>query len=156
MTQIPIDCPEPPNFRKIRGIRERSGIRFPSTPKGKGFISVFHHRGAGHPSHKSVWLKDVRPADEYGIFWSADCGDWRDSAGNYWGIKDRGNAELGTRGQRLCFFPLTSNASDDWHGYPLSPADDDRDPPPDELILRWETAGVITRTWARRLERGIV
>jgi len=78
--------------------------------------------------------------------------DWSDAAGHCWGFGARGRLELGTRGERLAEFPRTINASDPWHGYPVSPRDDD-DAPPDDLINRWIDSDQIEKAIARRIQR---
>lgn len=150
-----MSCGSPPDFASISPAAGRSGLTYPPTPRGNRYLSTYHHRGSGSPE-KNVWLEAVPPPEEYGIFWRADCGEWRGSSGSLWGLLDGGDRVLGTRGQRLCFFPAPSNRGDDWHGYPLSPADDGRNPPPQELIEKWKIEGTITRTWARRAERGVI
>lgn len=150
-----MSCDQPLDIAAVSCTAEPSGLRYPPTPNGKKYLSVYYHR-AMRPTHKSTWSPSVSPTQEYHVFWCADCGDWLHVDGSLWGIADRGNAELGTRGQRLCFFPRPSNTTDVWHGYPLSPADDGRDPPPDSLVDKWENDGTVTRTWASRLRRGVV
>jgi hypothetical protein len=66
---------------------------------------------------------------------------------------------VGTDGQALAKFPDPPNASDAWHGYPISALDPKCDfahRPEFELIDRWEAAGLIDDTQAARIRRGKV
>lgn len=88
------------------------------------------------------------------MFVAADTGDWRDSTGHYWSVKDGGSTAIGTQGERVAKHPKTQNAGDPWHGYPVSPAlHGAGDAPEDELIERWLAASVVDRPFARRLQR---
>jgi hypothetical protein len=127
------------------------GIHFGPTPNGKRYVSLYNHRQANRG--KSVWLKSVRPADEYQMFSDADNYDWYDTRGNYWSLRD-GGAEVGTRGERVAKHPVTTNPTDPWHGYPASPNQKGAgDAPPDPLVEGWLADGLVTRTFARRLQR---
>ncbi len=104
---------------------------------------------------KNCWHHLVSPHGEYEIFSTSDERNWNDANGHYWGFGDReGQIEVGESGERICKFPMNSNATDPWHGYPVSPAQTgDRDAPPDELISRWLIDNAITRVFARRIQR---
>ena len=136
------------------GIVMPSGIKFGPTNKGKWYISVNHHRGAGLQKYKNKWSLSVPPPMEYAIFCSADDGDWRDVQGHYWGVHNQGSTILGCRGEKLAKFPCTSNVSDPWHGYPVSPLErGDNDAPPDDFVENWISTGVISKTFGRRIQR---
>lgn len=131
-----------------------SGIMFGPTQKGKWYISVYKHRGSGSPIHKSCWLHSVAPQVEFTIFVWSDDGDWRCSGGHYWGLRTQDGSEiepLGNKGERLCKFPRTANSTDPWHGYPVLTSED---APPDEFVEQWLHNRVITRTVARRIQKG--
>ena len=129
-----------------------SGLQFPPTPNGKAYISLYAHRRVG-VLMKSMWHPSVAPQTEYSIFCSSDAGNWRSPDGNYWGIGQGGNLELGTQGQRLCKFPKTSNQVDPWHGYPVSPSESEYDTPPFEFVEAWISESVVSKTFGRRIQR---
>ena len=78
---------------------------------------------------------------------------WRDAKEHLWGVHDGGTTDLGLRGERLAKFPHPQNATDPWHGYPVSPQDRQDDTPPDEIINLWIDRGVITRVFGARIRR---
>lgn len=127
------------------------GIEFGPNGSGKRYLSLYAHRGANY--RKSMWA--MPPPEEYRVFCSSDYGNWSDHGGNLWGIDDGGNTVLGLRGERLSKFPRPTNATNPWHGYPVSPMEDgDRGAPPDLLVERWISTGVVSRTIGRRIQRG--
>jgi hypothetical protein len=130
------------------------GICFGPTNSGKMYISVYKHRGSGSSEYKNQWASSVPPQMEFTIFCSSDDGDWYDAQGHYWGVHNEGNTILGCGKERLAKFPRTSNASDPWHGYPVSPLDTgEKDAPPDDLVENWISTGVIPRRFGRRIQR---
>ncbi len=137
-----------------RGRAMASGIQFGPNRNGKLYISIFIHRGTNRSKYKNKWHPSVPPPMEYDIFCKADFGNWRDSRGHYWGVHDAGSTVLGCQGERLCKFPQTINASDPWHGYPVSPLwDGDNSAPPDDFVEYWIATRVVTNTFGRRIQR---
>ncbi len=136
-----------------QGVATTSGIQFGPNRSGKAYISLFIHRG-NKRRDKSKWSPAIAALVEYSIFCSADEGNWRDSLGHYWGVRDNGRTVLGCSGELLSKFPRTQNDHDPWHGYPVSPMEGgDKDAPPDEFVERWIGLGVISKTLGRRIER---
>jgi hypothetical protein len=129
------------------------GIVFGPNGSGKRYISLNYHRGTP-TKNKSTWSESLTRRTEFRIFCSADTGAWFDTRGNYWGIRDKGNTVLGTRGERIAKFPANGNPTLPWHGYPASPNRKGAgDTPPNELVKKWEDDGHISRPWARRLRK---
>jgi hypothetical protein len=137
------------------GTATPAGLLFGPNHSGKKYLSSYaHRRNNPRDRHKSHWLPSVTPLMEFGIFCSADRASWRDGSGNYWGLHSGTRTILGVRGERLCKFPYTSNATDPWHGFPVSPLErGDNDAPPDTLVDDWVSAGVISRVAGRKIQR---
>jgi hypothetical protein len=127
------------------------GIVYGPTANGKTYVSLYYHRRDDRSGRKSCWHPDVLPPAEYAIFEQSDVGGWTDAAG-HWGFGARGRLELGTRGERLAKFPRTTNSTDNWHGYPVSPRDGD-DAPSDDLVNRWIDSDQIEKAIGRRIQR---
>ena len=141
-------------FDHDKGVAVASGVQFGPTQSGKVYISLHQHRGSGAPAHKHQWCDQISRVMEFGIFDTADYQNWCDRDGHFWGIHDRGQTVLGVRGERLSKFPRTSNSSDPWHGYPVSPLErGDDDAPPDEFVERWIETGAVSKTFGRRIQR---
>jgi hypothetical protein len=114
------------------------------------YISLYYHRNPHLGKHKSRWSKQVSQSAEYLIFVNADNRDWTASQGHYWGVRDKGDT-LGSDGERIAKFPRTTNSSDPWHGFPVSPADEPDHKPPDAIIFRWHEEGFINRALRQRM-----
>jgi hypothetical protein len=126
------------------------GVMFGPTVSGKMYLSLYIHRGSW--IGRSQWI--VEPQTEFNIFGAADNANWRGPNGHYWGVHVPDAGVLGARGERLAKFPQTSNAVDPWHGYPVSPLEDgDRSAPPDDLVELWRQNNVVSKTFARRIQR---
>ncbi len=136
------------------GTATSSGILFGPNNSGKMYISVYNHRGSGSRVYKNQWLSTITPAIEYTIFCDADDGNWKDYNGHYWGVHNRGITVLGDCREHLSKFPKTSNLTDHWHGYPVSPRESgDKDAPPDDFVESWISIGVVSKTFGRRIQR---
>lgn len=137
-----------------------AGIRFGPTAKQKFYISMNKHRGSGDRVHKNMWLvPDVKPQDEYAIFERADDTDSHCAETNhYWGFGSKSGAIIGFRNERLAKYPVPTNASDDWHGYPVT--NDEKRPnhglPGDALVERWISANLIDKEFGLKILRGAV
>jgi hypothetical protein len=119
------------------------------------FVGKTSSRKAG--SHKSYWSEAIPRKDEYLIFFTSDLKRWLDSKGDYWGVKDMGNEELGDKGERVCKFPKVANASDPWHGYPTSPRHDGASGQPDDQLLKqWLKDHVVDRAFVKRIRRRLI
>jgi hypothetical protein len=131
-----------------------AGLEYGPTVNGKMYLSVHHHRGSGSVQHKNVWAIDISRDLEYEIFCSSDDNDWHDTKSNYWGVLDQGQTILGGRGERICKFPCTTNDTDFWHGYPVSPKDKGiGDTPPDLLIEKWIEQAIIKKEFGRKIQK---
>jgi hypothetical protein len=140
------------------GVPTVAGLLYgPRAGSGKRYLCSNHHRGARRGGgHKHEWHPvNVPPFVEYRLFCRADDKDWFDSDGHYWGFGNyQGKMILGTNKERLCKFPLPSNATDAWHGYPVSPMQEgDKDAPPDEFIEEWIAKNFISKVFGRRIQR---
>lgn len=134
------------------GTATPSGISFGPNRSGKTYLSLYIHRGTRAQKHQ--WSVNVSPSREYDIFCSADEGNWKDTQGHYWGVYAGGQTVLGSRGERLCKFPRTSNIEDPWHGYPVSPMEEgDKDAPPDDFVENWIATRIVSKTFGRRIQR---
>ncbi|HTA34378.1 MAG TPA: hypothetical protein VK721_13235 [Solirubrobacteraceae bacterium] len=128
------------------------GLSFGPTASSKMYLAMYQHRG--HDPSKSCWSPDVPPPMEYSIFERADDEQHSDPDGHYWGVRDAAGAALGTAGERLAKFPFNALETVPWHGYPVSPASGrPSETPPDSLIEGFIDAGVVSRTFGRKLQR---
>jgi len=96
--------------------------------------------------------------EEYVVFCDAEVNAWIDSRPQLWGLLP-GLPEIGTKRERIAKFPRPSNATDAWHGYPVSALDDKREfehRPEPALVERWRLAGLIDDIQASRINRGKV
>lgn len=134
----------------ITGILTPDGLRFGPTKSGKMYLCAKWHRGVGSLVHKTEWI--VPEAEEYDIFCCADDGNWKDSPGNYWSVKDGGDP-IGKNDERVAKFPVPQNSHDPWHGYPILTGEDK---PPKMLIDLWEKSSRINRMLAKRMKKGKV
>ncbi|RFU70034.1 hypothetical protein [Bacillus sp. V59.32b] len=84
-----------------------------------------HHRTSQHRNANKWKDKDL----EINTFDSADYGSftreltkdsWEDSKKNLWGFLDN-FPFVGTEKEQFGFFPVPTNPSDRWHGYPVIP-----------------------------------
>lgn len=136
----------------VTGATIPDGIEFGPTPLNlRIYHSLYRHRGHGSPNHKSVWGDSVPPPMEYAIFCDADTNNWRTADGDYWSLHNGGNTEIGSDGERLCRFQNTSNLSDPWHGFPVSPLKKESDKPPVILLDMWLAAGIIQPAFRKRI-----
>lgn len=129
----------------------QAGIQFGPTLSGKMYIAVYIHRGMR--PERNQW--SIPPDGEYKIFVAADQGNWHAPPGHYWGVQSYHAPTLGTRGERICKFPMGSNSANvPWHGFPVSPIDDGAgSAPPDSLVETWIQNRVVSKTIGRRIEK---
>ena len=130
-----------------------AGVVLGPTSKKKMYVSAYIHRGHRPKSKKARWRDDLTVAEEFGLFEVADDGGWRCSRGHMWAPGEHeGARRLGTKAERLAKFPRNTSTAP-WHGYPVSPRlDGSRGRPDDDLLEKWVADGVISRTFARRLQ----
>ena len=136
----------------VTGATIPGGLEFGPTPVNQRmYHSLYRHRGHGSPLHKTVWATSITPPMEYAIFCESDTNDWRTVDGDYWSLYDGGNTEIGADGERLCRFQKTTNPSDPWHGFPVSPQKKESDLPPVTLLDMWLATGVIEPAFRKRV-----
>lgn len=87
---------------------------------------------------KNLWGDGVPVAEEPLLFDTSDERLWHCDQGNYWWISRDGDRVVGVLGERVAFFPHCGNHPGPWHGYPVSPMDDDNYEIPEEVIQIWE------------------
>ena len=124
------------------------GVRYIATASGKTYRSLNYHRSAGG-RNKSIWV--IERPEEFEVFSTADDHSWCDDQG-YWSFLGGANVKLGTRGERLAFFPTKVDSADDWHGYPLSLTPVRRPRPC--LVESWLEAHVIHFAVGQKIIRG--
>jgi hypothetical protein len=123
---------------------------------GTRYDSWHYHRGGGAPD-KAVWC--VPSQAEADLFCDAEAGQWRDSAGDLWGVTQQAAESLGSRGERYAHFRQPSAPAAGWHGFPVT-----NNPRlvgrgrvreiPNEALLRWEETGRIDFVVRTRIARG--
>lgn len=125
--------------------------RYGPTARGDYYLPIrCHGRTAKKSVHKSRWA--VREGRQYLLFRPASEGWWHcDGSNGLFSISPGGQLILGRDGERLAFFPHPRNASDPWHGFPVSSSDKR---PGISVIDMWIDAGVITEHVRRKLEGG--
>lgn len=139
---------------------ESDGIVFgytrrPTTPPGgRTYKSMNYHRHSNFKQGKTIWHSGFPVSQEPIAFDESDFEQWVDGSGNLWWISRGATTAVGAKGERLAFFPVCQNHPGPWHGYPVSPRDDEAYEVPPNLIMCWETAGLINKITAGRMRRG--
>lgn len=134
-----------------------SGLLFPSSGARSAYLSRTDHRHIARGS-RNKWAVTCDPRCEYGIFCDSEDNGWRDSRPHLWGLRS-GLIRIGQDGERLAKFPFPQNASDPWHGYPISALDPRREfehRPEPGLVREWRMAGLIDEVDEARINRGKV
>lgn len=134
-----------------------AGLLFPATSDVPEYLSRTDHRNFA-AGDRNKWAKSCPPPDEYVVFADAHLAVWRDSRPQLWGIA-HGLRVLGSNGEQLAKFPDPSNATDAWHGYPVSARDPRREwvhRPEPTLVQMWVDAGLIDQFDGSRIRRGKV
>jgi len=118
------------------------------------YQSLYYHRPQSRMRGKSRWR--VSRDDECHAFCESSHRGWDDALGNRWYV-DVDGEELGTRRERVAFFPLSSNATGPWHGYPVSALPDAvvRKHVPKEILRAWQAENatkreLLAKLWKRR------
>lgn len=128
------------------------GYEYGPTVNGKMYLSKYKHRGKGDRKHKHMWC--IPPDDEYHIFYASDKRDMYDSNQDYWGVMQGGKI-IGEKGERISKFPCTSNETDPWHGYPISPVEErprgSLPPEFDDLIANWIKSEIIDKGFGKKI-----
>lgn len=128
------------------------GEEYCCTKSNKRYISFNYHRSITDiKGKKSIWKSSISKQLEFEIFCEADDNNWQDQKGHYFGLRDQGCTPLGNNDERICKFPITSNSSDPWHGYPVGRSNET---PPDSFINKWIKDKIITRTIGKSIQRG--
>lgn len=130
-----------PKFVKVNGKYGPTAQNHYYQPAG------YHNRTAGNSEHKSKWK--IKESEQYEVFRIADEGLWMDSVnGGLYSIIDDGKEVLGNNNERLAFFPVPSNKSDSWHGYPKEAKGISK-----KLVNAWKSTEVISAITQVRLLR---
>jgi|SwirhisoilCB2_FD_contig_61_10275224_length_763_multi_3_in_0_out_0_1 hypothetical protein len=149
-----VDDPELALRRCQQGNRNSDGLEFTAC-EGTPYLSLDAHRSLSGTRHlKSIW--NLSRPDECHVFCAARLGKWADAVGNYWAVAKDGEGNFGDSRERMAFFPVPTNVTDRWHGFPVGRKRGLlfwRDPPAD-LVQRWTAQGRISRvTRARIIQR---
>jgi hypothetical protein len=123
---------------------------------------IIYMRPAGRKQYTSIskhqsnadnrWNKWINMNIERDLFDFADYGNfnkipngnlsWVSHDTNMWSLEqDRSN--VGTAKQQFGFFQHPVNATDPWHGFPMTPFSKGRYIISDDLLMRWVSDGVI-------------
>ena len=127
-------------------------IRFGPTANGKWYLCLAYHRCNRPTQHKRCWA--ISRPREYGVFEWADESDSYDDDLNLWGflLIQQELGVLGTEGERIAKFPATSNATDDWHGYPVHANDRPERRPPPRFIEGLYERRLLSKVQKKRIQ----
>lgn len=119
---------------------------------GSTYLSLNYHHGAPD-RHKTKWA--LAREEECGVFCHAQEQDWDDGDENLWSIGQNGSLIYGKTQERMAFFD-GSNASDTWHGFPVSgrSGTSNRRRPPQTIAQRWLNQGHINKATYERIVSG--
>lgn len=134
-----------------------AGLLFEATPANSGYLSRNDHRSFS-TDRRNKWATSCAPPVEYSVFCRAELAKWRDSRPQLWGLLPQLEV-IGLDNRKLAKFPNPKNATDAWHGYPISALDPKREfehRPEPALVNRWLADGLITPQQAARIKRGKV
>jgi hypothetical protein len=130
----------------------RPQVNLSSYPK---YIHNNEHRN--HSSSKSQWT--ITTQEEYDSFTASQNQSWY--IGDIgWGLYFIGQAinYLGisqNRQQRLFIAKFIQNHSPVfWHGYPADHMIHNQDIPPNDILFKWQTIGILELSKIRKLSRG--
>ena len=127
------------------------GVVFGVTSRhGRTYISMNYHRHS-FKKGKTLWHQSVAVPDEAEFFDTSDDKMWECKQGHYWWIDQGGKRVIGAGGEFIAFFPHCPNHPGPWHGYPVSPRDDEHYEVPEEIVLKWESG---TNPWIDDLIAG--
>lgn len=121
---------------------------------GRTYKSMNYHRQSGYRPGKNIWHPSFAVSREPVAFDESDFARWEDARGNLWWTSAGAAMMIGTKGERIAFFPACANHPGPWHGYPVAPRDDEDYEIPEQLITLWESAGVVDDLVAGRMRRG--
>lgn len=126
--------------------RNDEGLYGP-TNRGHFYDPVWYHQpNARKQRNKTRWL--LQEPQQYEVFRVADedYQNYSDESGGLYGFLDQMNEILGKDNEeRIAYFPVASNP---WHGYPITSRYIE-----DEMIEKWQTAGLINNRIYRHLLR---
>lgn len=100
-------------------------IRYTRPGRQRQYVSIKKHFSTAKNTHskwKSVQIeRDTFDAADYGNH-NKNLGypPWEDDSGNLWGFLDNFQI-IGEDKEQFGFFPIPTNQSDPWHGYPIVP-----------------------------------
>ena len=141
----------------INSVRTPAGIRVGPTRRGNFYLAINRHQYFA-PSRKNRWSKQFNHRHQFNILDQAEHSRWLDTKENLWGIA-LGLLEIGVNQECIAKFPKRPNDNDDWHGYPVSALDRNRELehlPSTELVSQWFDAGLIDEFQQGLINRGKV
>jgi hypothetical protein len=114
------------------------------------YQALYYHRPQGSAHGKSNW-RTTRD-DECHTFCVSTDKSWSDEGGNHWFV-DANGEELGTRHERVAFFPYTSSLTGPWHGYPVSGRAGAvaQKHVPREILTLWQAQNAVPRQLLAKL-----
>jgi hypothetical protein len=117
---------------------EIDGIVFGYTSRNdRTYKSMNYHRNK-IKAGKTLWSKTVSVSEEADFFDTSDYKIWKCDQENYWWISQNASRVVGNFGERVAFFPHCGNHPGPWHGYPVSPSNDEHYEIPEEVVSTWE------------------
>ncbi len=111
--------------------------------------AYYHGRSVTSQKHKAKWC--IGQNGEYEIFLNGYGAEAFIADGSVLWHHCGCECEVGQKGQHLAFFPVTSNDTDPWHGYPVW---SDEVGNQHALFEKWRVNGVISKQVERRLSKG--
>lgn len=122
----------------MRYLRGGNGGRFyGTTGLGREYLCSSRHRDPRHPD-KSTWLQTIGEQDESEFYEASEDALWSADGIHWWTSKDSA-LELGTKRQKLAYFPKPTNRTDPAHGYPVTTYRNKDYTVPESIIQKWET-----------------
>lgn len=124
-------------FRKVA--KNEDGT-FGPTSNNKFYQPVFYHNKTAKKNlNKTKWL--IKQNEQYCAFELSDNNNWKcDKKDGYFTIVDNGKVTLGSNEEILGFFPETQNATDAYHGFPVTSSEYEIS---DKLLLKWKDDNII-------------
>ena len=125
------------------------------TSRGDYYISKpDHRRTASYKNGKTRWR--IEEGEEFSVFSIAnECCFYCNEANAFFSIINKCQEILGMDGQRVAKFPAVLNASDPWHGYPVT-TKEPHNRPSSELLDRIQSHDLITLPSRIKIEKGLI
>lgn len=120
------------------------------TGSGREYKCVHYHRNSRNP-HKNSWEAGVTEQEESDFFEEAERQTWHDAAHAFWWTSVGAVRKIGTKGQRLAYFPPEPNGSVPAHGYPVTTYRSTAYRMDEAVIAKMEASGHIDDLVAKKL-----